>query len=258
MWSSRVARPECSGASSVACSSSHPSNDARNSSRSTSAPPHAATPRGGKEYQLSIRFGRGGEQVHEREVLFTGVGGQGVQIVAKALAMAAVAEGREACSFSEYSGGMRGSKTNAELTVGDARCGRCRSCVDAWSAFVMDQAFWETIRPKLAAGRSLVVVNSSLFHLPVDGRRRPRGRGAGERHRGAARQPDERGLRPRRRVRRRSAGSSPSRRSSPRCVELVPAVPGPAHRRQRARHRRGRGRRAGAGCSRRGPDVAAP
>jgi 2-oxoglutarate ferredoxin oxidoreductase subunit gamma len=104
--------------------------------------------------------------VHEREVLFTGVGGQGVQIVAKALAMAAVTEGREALLLPQYSGGMRGSKTNAELTVGDAPLRALPIVLDAWSAFVMDQAFWETIRPKLAPG-ALVVVNSSLFHLPV-------------------------------------------------------------------------------------------
>jgi len=104
--------------------------------------------------------------VHEREVLFTGVGGQGVQIVSKALAMAAVAEGREALLLPQYSGGMRGSKTNAELTVGDAPLRALPIVIDAWSAFVMDQAFWETIRPKLAPG-AVVVVNASLFHLPV-------------------------------------------------------------------------------------------
>jgi 2-oxoglutarate ferredoxin oxidoreductase subunit gamma len=105
--------------------------------------------------------------VHEREVLFTGVGGQGVQIVAKALAMAAVAEGREALLLPQYSGGMRGSKTNAELTVGDAPLRALPIVVAAWSAFVMDQAFYETIRPKLASG-AVVVANSSLFHIPVE------------------------------------------------------------------------------------------
>ena len=104
--------------------------------------------------------------MHEREVLFTGVGGQGVQIVSKALAMAAVAEGREALLLPQYGGGMRGSKTNAELTVGEAPLRALPVVIDAWSAFVMDPSFWETIRPKLAPG-ALVVVNSSLFHLPV-------------------------------------------------------------------------------------------
>ena len=92
------------------------------------------------------------QQVHEREVLFTGVGGQGVQIVSKALAMAVVAEGREALLLPQYSGGMRGSKTNAKLTVGDAPLRALPIVIDAWSAFVMDQSFWETIRPKLRAG----------------------------------------------------------------------------------------------------------
>ncbi len=105
--------------------------------------------------------------VTEREVLFTGVGGQGVQIVSKALGMAAVAEGRDALLVPRYGGGMRGSKTNAELTVGDGPLRALPVVTDAWSAFVMDPSFWETIRPNLARG-AVVVVNSSLFHLTVD------------------------------------------------------------------------------------------
>jgi hypothetical protein len=37
----------------------------------------------------------------------------------------------------------------------------------AWSAFVMDPAYWETVRPNLSEG-AVVVVNSSLFRLDVD------------------------------------------------------------------------------------------
>ncbi|MER5183167.1 2-oxoacid:acceptor oxidoreductase family protein [Streptomyces sp. NPDC002896] len=102
-----------------------------------------------------------------REVLFTGVGGQGIQIVSKALAMAAVAEGNDVLLVPRYGGGMRGGKTNAELTVGRGPLRALPVSTAAWSGFVMDQAYWETIRPNLADG-ALVVVNSSLFHLPVD------------------------------------------------------------------------------------------
>jgi 2-oxoglutarate ferredoxin oxidoreductase subunit gamma len=105
--------------------------------------------------------------VTEREVLFTGIGGQGIQIVSKALAMAAVAEGREVLLVPRYSGMMRGGKTNAELTIGDGPL-RALPIIDAaWSAFVMDAAFWETIRPSLADG-AVVVANATQFHVPVD------------------------------------------------------------------------------------------
>ena len=103
----------------------------------------------------------------EREVLFTGVGGQGVQIASKALAMAAIAEGRNVLLLPSYGGGMRGGMTNAAITVGQAELNALPIITSAWSAYVMDPAFWETVRPNLAAG-AVVVVNSTLFHLEVD------------------------------------------------------------------------------------------
>ena len=103
----------------------------------------------------------------QREVLFTGVGGQGVQIASKALAMAALAEGRDVLLIPSYGGFMRGGKTNAGLTLGDGPLRALPVITSAWSAFVMDQAFWETVRPNLAAG-AVVVVNSSLFSLEVE------------------------------------------------------------------------------------------
>jgi 2-oxoglutarate ferredoxin oxidoreductase subunit gamma len=103
----------------------------------------------------------------EREVLFTGVGGQGVQIASKALAMAAVAQGFEVLLLPRYGGGMRGGMTNASLTVGDGPLRALPVITSAWSAFVMDPAFWETVRPNLTDG-AVVVVNSSVFDLPVE------------------------------------------------------------------------------------------
>jgi 2-oxoglutarate ferredoxin oxidoreductase subunit gamma len=103
----------------------------------------------------------------EREVLFTGVGGQGVQIASKALAMAAIADGFEVLLLPRYGGGMRGGMTNATLTVGDGALRALPVVTSAWSGFVMDPAYWETIRPNLAEG-AVVVVNSSGFELMVD------------------------------------------------------------------------------------------
>lgn len=103
----------------------------------------------------------------EREVLFTGVGGQGVQIVSKALAMAALTEGHHVLLLPRYGGGMRGGMTNAALTIGDGELRALPVITTAWSAFVMDPAFWETVRPNLAPG-AVVVVNSSVFELTVE------------------------------------------------------------------------------------------
>jgi 2-oxoglutarate ferredoxin oxidoreductase subunit gamma len=103
----------------------------------------------------------------EREVLFTGVGGQGVQIASKALATAAIDEGRQVMLVPRYGGGMRGGMTNAEVTVGDQALRALPVATAAWSAYVMDPSYWSTIRPNLAEG-AVVVVNSSLFTEPVD------------------------------------------------------------------------------------------
>jgi 2-oxoglutarate ferredoxin oxidoreductase subunit gamma len=103
----------------------------------------------------------------EREVLFTGVGGQGVQIASKVLATAAIAEGRQVMLVPRYGGGMRGGMTNAEVTIGDRALRALPVATSAWSAYVMDPTFYDTIRPNLADGAA-VVVNSSLFKGTVD------------------------------------------------------------------------------------------
>ena len=56
----------------------------------------------------------------EREVLFTGVGGQGVQLAAQTLARAAALEGREVMLFGVYGGTMRGGNTDSTIVIGDA------------------------------------------------------------------------------------------------------------------------------------------
>ena len=55
----------------------------------------------------------------ERELLFTGIGGQGVQLAAQVIARAAIAEGKEVQLFGSYGGMMRGGDTLATLVIGD-------------------------------------------------------------------------------------------------------------------------------------------
>lgn len=99
-------------------------------------------------------------------MLFTGVGGQGVQIAARTLATAAMDEGREVMLVPRYGGGMRGGMTNAEVTVGDGPLRALPVASGCWSAYAMDPAYWQTVRPHLRAG-AVVVVNSSLFDADV-------------------------------------------------------------------------------------------
>ena len=55
----------------------------------------------------------------EREVLITGIGGQGVQLAAQVLARAATLEGREVMYLGLYGGMMRGGNTDSTVVVGD-------------------------------------------------------------------------------------------------------------------------------------------
>jgi 2-oxoglutarate ferredoxin oxidoreductase subunit gamma len=106
----------------------------------------------------------------ERAVLFTGVGGQGVQICSKALATAANNEDRYCMLIARYGGGMRGGMTNAEVTVGDAPLRALPFAPSAWAAFVMSSAYWDTISERLQPD-AVVLVNSSLVALsPPDAR----------------------------------------------------------------------------------------
>ena len=64
------------------------------------------------------------EMVHsipglEHAVLLTGIGGQGVQLAARTLAVAAVKSELEVMVFGDYGGLMRGGNTDATIVIGD-------------------------------------------------------------------------------------------------------------------------------------------
>ena len=103
----------------------------------------------------------------EREVILTGVGGQGVQLAAQVVAKAAVLEGRSVMLLGTYGGTMRGGNTESTLVVGDAQLVAPPIVSRAWAAIVVHHHFWEPTRAKLRPG-SVVCVNSSLFAGELD------------------------------------------------------------------------------------------
>jgi 2-oxoacid:acceptor oxidoreductase gamma subunit (pyruvate/2-ketoisovalerate family) len=103
----------------------------------------------------------------EREVILTGVGGQGVQLAAQVLARAAILEGREVMLLGTYGGTMRGGNTDSTLVVADAPIESPPIVSRAWAAVLVHHQFWEPTRAKLRPG-SVVVVNSSIFTAPLD------------------------------------------------------------------------------------------
>jgi 2-oxoglutarate ferredoxin oxidoreductase subunit gamma len=107
----------------------------------------------------------------ERELLVTGIGGQGVQLMASVLAQAAMADGRAVQLFGSYGGMMRGGNTEATLVVADDRVQAPPTVSAAWSAILMHH---EHARPTLARVRAdgVVLVNSSVCTAELAGDRR--------------------------------------------------------------------------------------
>ena len=104
--------------------------------------------------------------VCEREVLWTGIGGQGVQLAAKILALAATGEGREVMSLGTYGGTMRGGNTDATVVIADGPIGSPPMVSTAWSALVVHPRFFDPIRPKLRP-ESLVFADENLLEAPL-------------------------------------------------------------------------------------------
>jgi len=101
----------------------------------------------------------------ERELLLTGIGGQGVQLAAQVVAKAAIAAGRDVQVFGSYGGMMRGGNTDATVVVGDGPIEAPPTVTNAWSAVLVHPDF---AVPALARVRpcGLVLFNATLFDAP--------------------------------------------------------------------------------------------
>jgi Pyruvate/2-oxoacid:ferredoxin oxidoreductase gamma subunit len=104
--------------------------------------------------------------VTEREVLITGIGGQGVQLAAQVLAQAATLEGREVLIFGIYGGMMRGGNTDSTVIVADAPIEAPPVVAQSWSAIAMHDEFSEPVERRLRPG-GLVLVNDATFGRPL-------------------------------------------------------------------------------------------
>src|ERR1700704_1874484 len=103
----------------------------------------------------------------ERELLLTGIGGQGVQLAAQVLARAAIAEGRTVQMFGSYGGMMRGGNTEATLVVADGAIEAPPTVAAAWSAILMHHDYSEITVACLRPG-SVVFINSTVFEGTFD------------------------------------------------------------------------------------------
>ena len=103
----------------------------------------------------------------EREILFAGIGGQGVQLAANVLAHAALAEGRDVQLFGSYGGMMRGGNTDAELVVADERIEAPPTVGSAWAALLLHPDYADPVLSRVRQG-GLVLRNAVVWDRPLE------------------------------------------------------------------------------------------
>ncbi|HEY8534207.1 MAG TPA: 2-oxoacid:acceptor oxidoreductase family protein [Micromonospora sp.] len=108
----------------------------------------------------------------ERELVVTGIGGQGIQLLAKTLALAATREGRYAMLSADYGGEMRGGPSKASVVIGDGPLRALPVLASAWSAIVAHHRFSEPVLARLRPGGPVIVNRplvdpASLPHMTV-------------------------------------------------------------------------------------------
>jgi 2-oxoglutarate ferredoxin oxidoreductase subunit gamma len=103
-----------------------------------------------------------------RDVIFTGIGGQGVQLCSKVLANAAVAAGRHVMLSSYFGGEMRGGRTEATVITRDAPVVDLPPIVPRLEAIiVLHPAFLADALPRLVDA-PLIVADAWTWDDPSD------------------------------------------------------------------------------------------
>jgi Pyruvate/2-oxoacid:ferredoxin oxidoreductase gamma subunit len=105
----------------------------------------------------------------ERELLITGIGGQGVQLAAQVVARAATLEGRDVMFFGVYGGMMRGGPTDSTVVVANGPISTPPVVARAWSAIAMHDEHWAPIEPRLRED-AIVLVNDTTFSHSITAR----------------------------------------------------------------------------------------
>ncbi len=97
----------------------------------------------------------------ERELIATGIGGQGVQLAAQVMARAAVLEGLQVQMFGSYGGMMRGGNTDATLVIAQGPVMAPPVVSAGWLGMAMHHAYLPGLVEKLRPD-SVLFVNTSV------------------------------------------------------------------------------------------------
>jgi Pyruvate/2-oxoacid:ferredoxin oxidoreductase gamma subunit len=103
----------------------------------------------------------------DRELMLTGIGGQGVQLAAQTLARGATLDGRYAILLGTYGGTMRGGNTDSTLVFGERPISSPPIVSRTWSAIALHHRFWAPMRQKLRSG-GILLVDATIFQGELD------------------------------------------------------------------------------------------
>ena len=102
----------------------------------------------------------------ETAIIIAGLGGQGVQLLSKVLARAALAEGRHVMLAAEYGGEMRGGRSFTSVVIGPGPLRSLPVVERADLALVLHEKFWEESDHLLQPG-GLAFVEAAFFDAVV-------------------------------------------------------------------------------------------
>jgi 2-oxoglutarate ferredoxin oxidoreductase subunit gamma len=102
----------------------------------------------------------------EYEVFVSGIGGQGIQLIAKMLAVAATAENRHVMLNGVYGGEMRGGNSLATVVIGARPLRALPVTASARAAVVLHSKYWEAPRSRLRPDGLIVADTEVAERLP--------------------------------------------------------------------------------------------
>lgn len=108
----------------------------------------------------------------EHAVIVSGIGGQGIQLMCKSLALAATRSGLHAMLAADYGGEMRGGPSQASVVIGEQPLRSLPILPGAGAVILMHNRHSEFARERLVAG-GLLLLNSTIVRakdLQLDAR----------------------------------------------------------------------------------------
>jgi len=102
----------------------------------------------------------------EREVIITGIGGQGIQLMAKVLAHAANRAGKQVMLFGMYQGMMRGGSSESTIVLSDTEIQAPPIIPLTWSVLAMHPFGLVDVAKKLRPGGVLMINTTLVTRVP--------------------------------------------------------------------------------------------